>query len=180
MQTTTPIEELSETLMQLATWPVVHQNSKVRKQLRQAAALLEFPGEMGLRKHPLVQVLTCYLEREVEHLTGEVEHLTGWDKVRQMELDRLTKSNNDQQQEIKRLREQNSLYQWSFKSQLFGAAAAGSEAHAVLGLTTSASPAEIRTRHRELSVIHHPDRGGRPEVMSKINAARDQALEVAQ
>ena len=175
MQTTTPIEELSETLMQLATWPVVRQNSKVRKQLRQAAALLEFPGEMGLRKHPLVQVLTCYLEREVEHLTD-------WQKVNQGEIDRLTESNNALQSESKQLQsEVNRLRSLEFKDIFLNrhALVGGSEAHAVLGLTTSASPAEIRTRHRELSVIHHPDRGGRPEVMSKINAARDQALEAA-
>lgn len=53
------------------------------------------------------------------------------------------------------------------------------EPFAVLGLQQGASASDIRKRHRELMLIHHPDRGGRTEVMSQINAARDAALKTA-
>lgn len=46
----------------------------------------------------------------------------------------------------------------------------------VLGVTKSANRAEIIAAHRQLSLKHHPDKGGRFEDMAKINEARDIAL----
>lgn len=36
--------------------------------------------------------------------------------------------------------------------------------------------AQVKLRWRELSARHHPDKGGNPDQMSEINAAKDQAL----
>lgn len=46
-----------------------------------------------------------------------------------------------------------------------------SEALVVLGLEPDAPQARIKERWRELSLQHHPDRGGDPEVYKKISAA---------
>ena len=46
----------------------------------------------------------------------------------------------------------------------------------VLGVSTSASKDDIVSAHRKLAAVHHPDKGGRPEDMARINAARDLAL----
>jgi len=43
----------------------------------------------------------------------------------------------------------------------------------ILGLHPSASAKDIKKRHRELSMIHHPDRGGEPSKMAAINQAKD-------
>ena len=43
----------------------------------------------------------------------------------------------------------------------------------ILGLHPSASIKEIKKRHRELSMIHHPDRGGDSSRMAEINQAKD-------
>lgn len=40
-----------------------------------------------------------------------------------------------------------------------------------------ATRAQITDAHRRLAMKHHPDRGGDPDRMSDINAARDQGLE---
>lgn len=45
----------------------------------------------------------------------------------------------------------------------------------VFGLSQSATLAEVETKFRALAIEHHPDRGGDPAVMSKLNAARDAA-----
>lgn len=45
-----------------------------------------------------------------------------------------------------------------------------------LGVTQAASEEQIRDAHRELAMIHHPDRGGDATRMAEINAARDAAL----
>jgi hypothetical protein len=37
--------------------------------------------------------------------------------------------------------------------------------------------AELEAQHRRLAMKHHPDRGGDPERMADINAARDQGME---
>lgn len=47
----------------------------------------------------------------------------------------------------------------------------------VLGVSKSASRADIIAAHRRLSIENHPDRGGRHEDMARINEARDIALE---
>lgn len=46
----------------------------------------------------------------------------------------------------------------------------------VLGLPPGASEEQIRAAHRELAMVHHPDRGGDATRMAEINAARDAAL----
>lgn len=47
----------------------------------------------------------------------------------------------------------------------------------VLGVIKSATREQIIAAHRELTLIHHPDRGGDSARMGEINRARDQALE---
>lgn len=47
----------------------------------------------------------------------------------------------------------------------------------VLGVSRTASRSAISAAHRELALIHHPDRGGNAARMSEINAARDEALQ---
>lgn len=49
----------------------------------------------------------------------------------------------------------------------------------VLGVQMSASRAEIETAYRRLAMHHHPDRGGDPGQMARINAARDAMIERA-
>ena len=46
----------------------------------------------------------------------------------------------------------------------------------VLGLLPGASVDEIKNTHRELARRFHPDLGGTPEQMARINTARDRAL----
>lgn len=46
----------------------------------------------------------------------------------------------------------------------------------VLSVEPTATRVEVELRYRELARIHHPDRGGDAETMTKINAARDAAL----
>ena len=60
-----------------------------------------------------------------------------------------------------------------------GGSSTNPEPLATLGLQQGTTSSDIRKRHRELMQIHHPDRGGRTEVMSRINAARDEALKTA-
>lgn len=47
----------------------------------------------------------------------------------------------------------------------------------VLMVPAHATREEIIAAHRQLAFLHHPDKGGRPEDMARINAARDRALE---
>ena len=45
------------------------------------------------------------------------------------------------------------------------------QALAVLGLSPTATPQQIKRRYRALAKQHHPDRGGDPRQMQKIIAA---------
>jgi DnaJ domain len=45
----------------------------------------------------------------------------------------------------------------------------------VLGVRAGASADEIDSAYRRLAMEHHPDRGGDPAQMARINAARDEA-----
>lgn len=50
------------------------------------------------------------------------------------------------------------------------------ENHLLLGLDPGASHEQIRDARRSLSLLHHPDRGGDPETMARINRAADELL----
>ena len=57
---------------------------------------------------------------------------------------------------------------------------ADAEAYAVLGLEPGATADDIRRAHRELMKGVHPDHGGSSYLASKINAARDRLLKIAE
>ncbi len=59
-----------------------------------------------------------------------------------------------------------------------GALPPKADAWTVLGLTRSASQADVLAAHRRLAVEHHPDRGGDVDHMARINGARDEILRV--
>lgn len=46
----------------------------------------------------------------------------------------------------------------------------------VLGLPRETDTAMVETIYRGLAKVHHPDAGGHPDVMARINRARDRAL----
>ncbi len=46
----------------------------------------------------------------------------------------------------------------------------------VLDVFRGATPDQIKEAYRKLASQYHPDRGGSPEKMAELNAARDQAL----
>jgi hypothetical protein len=48
--------------------------------------------------------------------------------------------------------------------------------HRILGLDSRATHEQIREARRALSLVHHPDRGGDPEMMALINRAADELL----
>lgn len=45
----------------------------------------------------------------------------------------------------------------------------------VLGLPPDATPAEIKSKYRQLALKHHPDKGGDAATFNKINEAYKQA-----
>jgi len=47
----------------------------------------------------------------------------------------------------------------------------------ILGVAPNASCDEIEAAYRRLAMKHHPDRGGDPHEMARINAARDVGLQ---
>jgi transcriptional regulator with XRE-family HTH domain len=48
--------------------------------------------------------------------------------------------------------------------------------HETLGVSPNADPATLRRAMTRLAMIHHPDKGGRPEQMIRVNAAYERAL----
>ena len=50
-------------------------------------------------------------------------------------------------------------------------------ARKLLGVSATASAADIRAAHRRLSVLAHPDRGGTTVQAQELNAARDLLLD---
>lgn len=54
-----------------------------------------------------------------------------------------------------------------------------SKAFATLGLPETATPDEVKSKWRELCMIHHPDRGGNPCEFNEIRKAYKIAMEEA-
>lgn len=49
----------------------------------------------------------------------------------------------------------------------------------ILGIGPTSNTIEVRRAYRELVKVHHPDKGGDPEVFKKILAAYQEAMEKA-
>lgn len=167
--TDAPIEQVVETLFSLSARLSIRQNKTLRQHLRQAGSLLAFPEE-GLEDHPLVKAL---LEEQYEAQAEQQACAESYRKTCEQQRARIAAL--EQQLAASRREHINDLIAATRRAGT-GGCTTNSEPLAVLGLQQGATASDIRKRHRELMQIHHPDRGGRTEVMGRINAARDAAL----
>lgn len=80
-------------------------------------------------------------------------------------------------EERKRMREQDDSFFWRF---LFldslMRSRVPSDSYAVLGLNTDATSEEVTKKYRELSIKHHPDKGGNKETFIQITEAKNKIL----
>lgn len=53
------------------------------------------------------------------------------------------------------------------------------DAFEILGLTSAATPQEVKARWQKLASEHHPDRGGDPDKFHECRQAYKKALEIA-
>lgn len=177
------IDQVIETLCALAARPSIRQDKTVRQHLRQASALLAFPEE-GLADHPLVKPMVeaqewlawknSELESEVKFLQARISVQA--QTLQKIECDERRIAELERELAVVRSKSVMDLLQQAQRF-AFSRPTANTEPLAILGLQQGANASDIRKRHRELMQIHHPDRGGRTEVMGRINAARDKALE---
>lgn len=164
--TTKAIEEVVEKLGAIAAKPM---DAAERRAIRKAAALLQ---ERVWRVDQQCDELRAANQKLAQQVTGArtaARDLHYEDTRRLHEQIAALNHLLEQERALRQL-----IYTYGAKS-----TAPTSRAHSTLGLETTATAAEIRTRHRELLQIHHPDRGGRAEVMAAINTARDEALRLA-
>jgi curved DNA-binding protein CbpA len=47
------------------------------------------------------------------------------------------------------------------------------EAGLILGISPSSPPGKIKSAHKRIMLLNHPDKGGSPYIASKINEAKD-------
>ncbi|QNI55196.1 DnaJ type IV chaperone protein [Synechococcus sp. BIOS-E4-1] len=161
------LNEVVETLCELATWPAIHRNDKARQHLRYAAGLIDMPQDNDCQKKADE---IAFLRHQNSELEVSFRFYLNRSERFEKEIQELQKEN---------VRLAASVSQLELASLLSGGLGRSSEPFAILGLDATARASEVRTRHRELMRIHHPDRGGRTEVMARINTARDKALEMA-
>lgn len=80
-------------------------------------------------------------------------------------------------EERKRMREQDDSFFWRFLF-LDGLmrSRVPSDSYSVLGLQTNATAEEVAKKYRELSIKHHPDKGGNKETFIQITEAKNKIL----
>lgn len=80
-------------------------------------------------------------------------------------------------EERKKWREREDSFFWSFLF-LDGLmrSRVPSDSYAVLGLNTNATSEEVTKKYRELSIKHHPDKGGNKETFIQITEAKNKIL----
>ncbi len=81
----------------------------------------------------------------------------------------------------KKMREQDDSFFWRFLF-LDGLmrSRVPSDSYSVLGLQTNATAEEVAKKYRELSIKHHPDKGGNKETFIQITEAKNKILSYLQ
>ena len=75
-------------------------------------------------------------------------------------------------------REQQQADQWRklFFASLFAGMAKPNEAFKLLRLTEEATAEDVKRNYRQMSMIHHPDKGGNPKMFLEITEAKNKCL----